>query len=253
MKKKIVLLLCMLSCLMLVTGCSLTRENKNLAESTLTETTEAKVNEWFNTDYQSILDQVEEQGGIEIYKEQYSRENYESLKATFEEYQEFAKMKEKYGALKKIEDKDYSLASSSASISIRVLTDKDKRIVFTATYDKYGDQTDFKVEEYQSIGDIMGRAGLNTVMSMAIVFCVLIFISFLISCFKFIGAAQNRQAQVQAQAEPAVEIPAFTPAVEEENLADDLELVAVITAAIAAASENESADGLTVRSIVRRS
>ena len=38
----------------------------------------------------------------------------------------------------------------------------------------------------------------------------------------------------------------------EENLTDDLELVAVITAAIAAASENESTDGLVVRSIVRR-
>lgn len=43
------------------------------------------------------------------------------------------------------------------------------------------------------------------------------------------------------------------PVQEEENLVDDLELVAVITAAIAAASENESADGLVVRSIVRRS
>ena len=39
---------------------------------------------------------------------------------------------------------------------------------------------------------------------------------------------------------------------EEENLVDDLELVAVITAAIAAASENESADGLVIRSIIRR-
>ena len=40
------------------------------------------------------------------------------------------------------------------------------------------------------------------------------------------------------------------PAVEEEELADDLELVAVITAAIAA-SENTPADGLVVRSIKR--
>ena len=37
----------------------------------------------------------------------------------------------------------------------------------------------------------------------------------------------------------------------EENLVDDLELVAVITAAIAA-SENARADGLVVRSIIRR-
>jgi Na+-transporting methylmalonyl-CoA/oxaloacetate decarboxylase gamma subunit len=250
MKKKLVLLLCVLSCLILATGCSLTRENKNLKESTLKKTAQTRVEEWFNTDYQAIVDQVEQQGGIEIYKEQYSRTDYENLKATFNEYKSFTKMKEKYGAFKKIEKKDYSLASSSASVSIRVLTDKNKRIVFTASYDKYGTETDFKVEEYQSIGSIMGRAGLNTVMSMAIVFAVLIAISLLISCFKFIGAAQNKQAQ---QESTAVAAPVAAPVVVEENLADDLELVAVITAAIAAAGENESADGLVVRSIVRRS
>ena len=42
------------------------------------------------------------------------------------------------------------------------------------------------------------------------------------------------------------------PVSEPEDLTDDLELVAVITAAIAAASETESADGLVVRSIIRR-
>jgi hypothetical protein len=40
------------------------------------------------------------------------------------------------------------------------------------------------------------------------------------------------------------------PAEEEEELVDDLELVAVITAAIAAAT-NSSTDGLVVRSIKR--
>lgn len=252
MKKKLVLLLCVLSCLMLVTGCSLTRENKELSESKLKKTTQTRVEDWFNTDYQAIIDQVEQQGGIEVYKAQYSRTDYENLKATFEEYKSYTKMKDKYGAFKKIEKKDYSLASSSASVSIRVLTDKNKRLVFTSTYDKYGSETDFKVEEYQSIGSIMGRAGLNTVMSMAIVFAVLIAISLLISCFKFIGAAQNRQAKKEEPVVTAAPVPPV-PVEVEEGLTDDLELVAVITAAIAAASENESADGLVVRSIIRRS
>ena len=251
MKKKLVLLLCVLSCLMLVTGCSLTRENENLKESTLKKTAQTRVEEWFNTDYQAIVDQVEQQGGIEVYKEQYSRTDYENLKATFDEYKNFTKLKDKYGAFKKIEKKEYCLASS-ASVSIRVLTEKNKKIVFTVSYDKYGTETDFKVEEYQSIGSIMGRAGLNTVMSMAIVFAVLIAISLLISCFKFIGAAQNKQEKQETPAVPAP-APVVAAPVAEENLADDLELVAVISAAIAAASENESADGLVVRSIVRRS
>ena len=144
MKKKLVLLLCVLSCLMLVTGCSLTRENENLKESTLKKTAQTRVEEWFNTDYQAIVDQVEQQGGIEVYKEQYSRTDYENLKATFDEYKNFTKLKDKYGAFKKIEKKEYSLASSSASVSIRVLTEKNKKIVFTVSYDKYGTETDLK-------------------------------------------------------------------------------------------------------------
>lgn len=252
MKKKLVLLLCVISCLMLATGCSLTRVNENLEESKVTQATEQKVEEWFAMDYQSIIDQIEAEGGIEIYEEQYTREAYENLVATFDEYKEFAKAQKKYGAFKKIEETEYSLASSSASVSVRVLTEKGDKIVFTASYDKYGDETDFKVEEYQTIGQIMGRAGLNTVMSMAIVFLVLIFIALLISCFKFIAVIQDKMAGKASTDAPVVaEIPVVQTA--EENLADDLELVAVITAAIAAASENESADGLVVRSIVRRS
>lgn len=251
MKKKLVLLLCVISCLMLATGCSLTRVNENLKESKLKETTEQKVEDWFAMDYQSVIDQVESEGGIEIYEEQYTRENYENLVSTFNEYKEFAKAQKKYGAFKKIEKTDYSLASTSASVSVRVLTEKGDKIVFTSTYDKYGDETDFKVEEYQTIGQIMGRAGLNTIMAMAIVFLVLIFIALLISCFKFISVIQDKfrldlEDETEVAAAPAVETAA-------ENLTDDLELVAVITAAIAAASENESADGLVVRSIVRRS
>ena len=67
----------------------------------------------------------------------------------------------------------------------------------------------------------------------------------IISCFKFIGKAQKKEEK------PVETVVAAAPVVE-ENLTDDLELVAVITAAIAAASENESTDGLVIRSIVRR-
>ena len=99
----------------------------------------------------------------------------------------------------------------------------------------------------------MKMAALNTVLSMAIVFIVLIFIALLISCFKFIGIIQNKAnnkaadtATVEAVAAPAVTDGGV-------DVTDDLELVAVITAAIAAATESESTDGLVVRSIIRRS
>ena len=87
-------------------------------------------------------------------------------------------------------------------------------------------------------------------MGMGTVFIVLIFISLLIGCFKFINAFEQKMknnAQKESVAAPA---PVQAAPVEEEELVDDLELVAVITAAIAAAA-NTSADGLVVRSIKR--
>lgn len=106
------------------------------------------------------------------------------------------------------------------------------------------------VPEY-TLAENMEKAGLNTLMGMGTVFCVLIFISVLISCFKFIGKfeakAKEKAAAPEANTAPAVSAPV---AEEEEELTDDLELVAVITAAIAAA-EGSSPSGLVVRSIRR--
>ena len=92
-----------------------------------------------------------------------------------------------------------------------------------------------------TVGENMAKAGMNTLLGMGTVFLVLIFISILISCFKFISVFENKMKAKNA---------APAPAAEEEELVDDLELVAVITAAIAA-STNSSTDSLVVRSIKR--
>lgn len=102
-----------------------------------------------------------------------------------------------------------------------------------------------------STGEKMSKAGMNTLMGMGTVFCVLIFISLLISCFTFINAFEQKMKNKNAA--PAAPVAAPAPvAAQEEELVDDLELVAVITAAIAAAT-NSSTDGLVVRSIKRAS
>ncbi|MDO4267587.1 MAG: OadG family protein [Eubacteriales bacterium] len=100
-----------------------------------------------------------------------------------------------------------------------------------------------------TLGEKMAKAAMNTLLGMGTVFVVLIFISVIIGCFKFISVFEQR-AKNKAAASAAAPAPAAEPAAEEEELADDLELVAVITAAIAA-STGASADGLVVRSIKR--
>ena len=103
-------------------------------------------------------------------------------------------------------------------------------------------------------GDKMVKDGMNTLMGMGTVFIVLIFIAFLISRFKYISQLENWFRNRKTKNEQAVtETVAEEPAADEEEIdeTDDLALVAVITAALAASLET-SPDKLIVRSIRRK-
>lgn len=108
-------------------------------------------------------------------------------------------------------------------------------------------------EAEKSLGEVMGKALLNTVMGISIVFCSLLLISFIISLFKYINKFEQKMAAKKAQAAPVTPSAPAAVDTETEELVDDLELVAVITAAIHAYEESQGnyvpADGLVVRSI----
>ena len=103
-----------------------------------------------------------------------------------------------------------------------------------------------------SLAANMQRAGMNTLMGIGIVFLMLLFLSFVIGLFKYIEKFQHVGKKKAAEEAPkAEEAPAPAIAQSEaadEDFADDLELVAVISAAIAA-YENTSGDSFVVRSI----
>ncbi|MCR5254557.1 MAG: OadG family protein [Acetatifactor sp.] len=101
-------------------------------------------------------------------------------------------------------------------------------------------------------GELMAKAGLNTLVGMGTVFIMLIIIMFIISAFKFIAPIEkyfaDRKAAKARKDAPVVE---ETAAVSEDttDYADDTELVAVIAAAIASYEGTSSTDGFVVRSI----
>ena len=110
---------------------------------------------------------------------------------------------------------------------------------------------------WASIEDAMAEAAVNTVIGISVVFLALLFISFVISLFKYINKFEqklaNKNAVPSAPAAPAPSTP--EPAPVEEVPADDLELIAVITAAIHAYEEaqgNVVEGDLVVRSIKKR-
>lgn len=119
------------------------------------------------------------------------------------------------------------------------------------------DLTQIVVSTQHSMGELMEEAGLNTLTGMGVVFIVLIFISFVISLFKYLpGSGARQQAKKAEKVSEKTTAPAApVQQAAAENLMNDQELVAVITAAVMAANGNGSAmgssDKLVVRSIKR--
>ena len=107
------------------------------------------------------------------------------------------------------------------------------------------------IDPKYSTGEILKKAGMNTILGMGTVFIVLIFISLVIYCFNFIpGNQAPKQEEKPAPKPKAPKKPAARPAAAKEDLVDDKELVAAITAAICAYT-GTSSDGFVVRSIRR--
>lgn len=148
--------------------------------------------------------------------------------------------------------KDFTVTKSGGTLTTDMTLKFGKQdVTYELVYDSVTmEVTGISLTPVQTMGQKLAKAGQNTAISMSIVFCVLILISLIIYCFKFIAVIGNKPKKEAApaeekKAEPVVEA---APA---QDLTDDTELVAVISAAIAA-SEGTTTDGFVVRSINRR-
>ncbi|MBR1770609.1 MAG: OadG family protein [Lachnospiraceae bacterium] len=112
------------------------------------------------------------------------------------------------------------------------------------------------LNKVNTMADSMSKAGMNTLLGMGSVFIVLILISLIISCFNVIPKIQAAFAPKAAETAPdnaaGIENAVAQITKQEEDESSDLELVAVIAAAIAASEGATSTDGFVVRSIKRR-
>lgn len=103
-----------------------------------------------------------------------------------------------------------------------------------------------------TFGETMQKAALNTLLGMGTVFSVLILISLVIWAFNLIPKVQAKLTRKPVKEERAAAVDnTIAQIIEKEELTDDLELVAVIAAAIAASQGADSTDGFVVRSIRR--
>ncbi len=202
--------------------------------------------------------------------------------ASAEIYQSQLDARLEMGGLKAVDLEDASavlLEDGSYTIIIPVTFDEGEMLYLMnlnmATQEiraQFADSSAMDVED-SSISGLLQSASVNTAVGMGTVFVVLIFISLIIYCFKYLHqweegkkGAEAKKASASASA-AAKSAPAAAPSSaaapagdKDEELAavmaaaiaasEDEDLVAVITAAIAA-YEGTSSNGLVVRSIRR--
>lgn len=160
---------------------------------------------------------------------------------------------DEYGDVKDATNgKDFTVTKSGGTLTTDMtLTFGKQDVTYELVYDSVTmEVTGISLTPVQTMGQKLAKAGQNTAISMSIVFCVLILISLIIYCFKFIALIGNKPKKAEAKSEPEKK-EAVVAAAPATDLTDDTELVAVISAAIAA-SEGTTTEGFVVRSINRR-
>lgn len=180
----------------------------------------------------------------------YSKEAYESYLPFTED--------DKLGIFVKFSDSTITRHEDGSTVECVVVAEfENGRVAGTFVYKTFGigNPTPISVTfasadaDTKSFGDKMIDAGLNTLIGMFTVVVVLALISCIISMFKYISVIQKKLENKGKDTDTETAVDKTIAQIEEkEELVDDLELVAVITAAIAA-STGTSADGFVVRSI----
>lgn len=153
---------------------------------------------------------------------------------------------------------EFSISKAQNTVTTeQIVNFPDRQVIITYvyTYDYETEQatlTDANADLVYSLGEKMSKAAMNTLMGMGTVFVVLILISLIIYAFKLIPYVQKKFERRGAEetVENAV-VTQIEQREEQQQLTDDLELVAVITAAIAAGT-GAPTDSFVVRSIHRR-
>lgn len=251
MRKRLVVALIAILCVIGVTGFSPKAVMASVDTSNTTIEGNVDDQETLQNYMESYLDSWNEEDISE-----FAETNKESLDdEQYQLYLEWGSLQTELGEGQSIASEKFEAEEDGSIIGTMIVVYENGDAQFTFTFDESQNITDIQVEKYvdeeanKSMAEKMGKAGINTIMSICIVFIVLIFIACIISLFKFIPMLFGGDKK---EKEPVAE-PVAVPAPVVEDVTDDTEIVAVITAAIMASMGSEApADGLHITSIKRR-
>ena len=247
--KKWLLILGMLTCMMGLTACGAKEDDTQYITD---EQALAVANDWVLTLSQVVSQQGEESFLAEV--EQYGLD-VASFEKALESWKSASEDMGAYQGITGVNSNTMTLNRSgyeSDGVIVAALDGEKRDATIEIIYED-GMPTSLTTNVIYTFGESMQKAGLNTLLGMGTVFAVLILICLLISCFNFIPKIQAMFAKKAAKEEErtAAIDNTIEQIIEKEELSDDLELVAVIAAAIAASEGAASTDGFVVRSIRR--
>ena len=255
--KKIIALACMITCIFGFTACE--------SEPSYTEAELQKIDQAENIVKSTYVPMLLNYSQEEM-KASFESYTSEELEYIFEEsanlivdgyafvsaLSSFESTKEVIGEVVSIGEAESKIDGDTIVIEVTVTgANKDAKAEVIVSNDMFYKLESASLNEEATMGDLMTKAALNTLIGMGTVFIVLILISVIIALFGFIPKIQAKMANRGKEEETKIESIDNTIAqiVEKEDVTDDFELVAVIAAAIAASEGQASTDGFVVRSI----
>lgn len=255
--KKFLSLVCMITCIFGLTACG--------SEETYTDYEQRKMDTAIQIATQYVipsLENFEDEAALESFSEYTADEVaymvQENVGITVDGYayktaiESFNSAKKSIGGITAVGDAEATIDDDQIIVHVDVTGAKQNaqaEVIFTN--DMFLSMESAALNPVESMGGLMTKAALNTLIGMGTVFVMLIMISLIISLFNFIPKIQatfSKKDKEEAK-NAGIDKAVTQIAAQEEPEADDTELVAVIAAAIAASEGAVSTDGFVVRSI----
>jgi len=263
MKKKFLAIVCMIACIFGLTACggeeALTEYEQSkleYAKQMATSTIVPMFAEFMDDEAASSFDGMTREEIAYLFATNYNM-NAEGA-AVVSAISSFHSAKDTMGEIQEIGEAEARIDGNQIIVEIPVTGSAKNAVAeVIVSNDRFFTLQSAALNPSATVGEMMGKAALNTVIGMGTVFAVLILISLIIACFGFIPKLQAKAAAKKKAAEPdkkeEAPVAAVQAAVPEQTAeSDDLELAAVIAAAVAAYEGSASTDGFVVRSIRRR-
>lgn len=264
MKKKFLALVCMITCIFGLTACG-TEETISEYQQQKIEVAEQIAAENVVPLFVNFMDDSAAAAYSELTLEEveYVFNNQYSLNvdgyAVTSAIDSFHSAKDSVGTFQDIGEVESRVEGDQIIIEVEVIgSEKNATAEIILSNDRFFTLEAAALNPISSMGDLMTRAALNTLIGMGTVFVVLILISLIISCFSIIPKLQSRSAEKKAaktaEKNTGIDnaVAQITAQEEVTDESEDFELAAVIAAAVAAYEGAGSTDGFVVRSIRRR-